>query len=101
MLLGRQNTAMRRRETGSVSRSNLPSFVGKSGGYAGTASATPGRRDGAEVRMARGQARTSSSTRAKWQLLAPTTNECQTSWYPNTSGRGSGRARASTTAPIV
>ena len=47
------------------------------------------------------QARMSSRTRVKWHPLAPTTNECQISWYPNTRGRGSGRFRASTTAPTV
>ena len=44
---------------------------------------------------------TMSHTMAKW-LTAPTMVEaCQTSWKPNTLGRGSGRPRRKTIAPTV
>lgn len=44
---------------------------------------------------------TMSHTMAKWLTAPITAQACQTSWKPNTSGRGSGRPRRKTTAPTV
>ena len=37
---------------------------------------------------------------AKWQAPAASVKACQTSWYPNTIGRGSGRSFTNPMAPI-